>query len=148
MQELAKEVDRSTYPWKRMRGRQLTKEYKAQVAIQCNRLEELLSKTVTIEHIEAVAYLLSGLKIPANTDPNVIALSYSIALADVSEHALKQAVKDVIRGQAKGLSKTFMPTGAELADYCRNLKADLLSGASVMKSYLVASGEQQSSEKC
>ncbi|WP_208442319.1 hypothetical protein, partial [Bartonella raoultii] len=104
----------------------------------CNRLQTLLSRQVTVEHIGAAAYLLSGLKIPANTDPDVIALNYSIALADASEHALKRAVKDVIRGQAKGLSKTFMPTGAELAEYCRQVKEDNLFGVSVVKSYLTS----------
>ncbi|GAA5100429.1 hypothetical protein [Bartonella acomydis] len=104
----------------------------------CNRLQTLLSRQVTVEHIGAAAYLLSGLKIPANTDSDVIALNYSIALADASEHALKRAVKDVIRGEAKGLSKTFMPTGAELAEYCRQVKEDNLFGVSVVKSYLTS----------
>ncbi len=122
-----------------MHGKPLTLEERSQVLQDCNRLHALLSRKVTVEHIEAVAYLLSGLKIPANIDPNVIALNYSIALSDASEYALKQAVKDIICGKAKGLSKTFMPTGAELAEYCRNLKAELLSGASVMKSYLKGS---------
>ncbi|QEE08644.1 hypothetical protein D1093_04400 [Bartonella kosoyi] len=121
-----------------MRGKPLTQEEEVQTLQDCNRLQTLLSRQVTVEHIGAAAYLLSGLKIPANTDSDVIALNYSIALADASEHALKRAVKDVIRGEAKGLSKTFMPTGAELADYCRNLKADLLSEASVVKLYLTS----------
>ncbi|WP_375668389.1 hypothetical protein [Bartonella sp. AP36NXGY] len=73
----------------------------------CNRLQALLSRKVTVEHIEAAAYLLSGLKIPANIDLNVIALNYSIALADALEHTLKQAVKDIICGKAKGLSKNL-----------------------------------------
>ncbi len=122
-----------------MHGKPLTLEERSQVLQDCNRLQALLSRKVTVEHIEAAAYLLSGLKIPANIDPNVIALNYSIALSDASEHTLKQAVKDIICGKAKGFSRTFMPTGAELAEYCRNLKAELFSGASVMKSYLKGS---------
>nr|WP_275065034.1 hypothetical protein [Bartonella sp. AU18XJBT] len=119
-----------------MHGKPLTQEEEVQVLQDCNRLQALLSRKVTVEHIEAAAYLLSGLKIPANMDPNVIALNYSIALSDASEYALKQAVKDIICGKAKGFSKTFMPTGAELAEYCRNLKAELLGGASIVKMYL------------
>ncbi|WP_197684855.1 hypothetical protein [Bartonella sp. WD12.1] len=81
------------------------------------------------EQIKKAAFLLSSLRVPANTDPNVVSSSYKLTLKQVSAYALAQAVENILTGQVEGMSKVFMPTCAELVSYCQKLESEVLSRA-------------------
>ncbi len=73
--------------------------------------------------------LEGGLTMQKVSNPQARAKAYIAALNGISLWALLQAVKNLIRGEAKGMSTTFVPTSADLAQYCRDLEGGL-SGAS------------------
>nr|CDP80414.1 hypothetical protein BN1046_01346 [Bartonella schoenbuchensis] len=78
------------------------------------------------EQIKKAAFFLSSLRVPANTDPNVVSSSYKLTLKQVSAYALAKAVENILAGQVKEMSKVFMPTCAELVSYCQKLESDVL----------------------
>ena len=46
-----------------------------------------------------------------------------IALDGYSSFAIRQSIVNIIRGEADGFNKTFMPAAPELATYCKQLEA-------------------------
>ncbi|OPB29813.1 hypothetical protein BWD121_008440 [Bartonella sp. WD12.1] len=94
-----------------------------------NSLQRLLSMKASDEQIKKAAFLLSSLRVPANTDPNVVSSSYKLTLKDVSAYALAQAVENILTGQVEGMSKVFMPTCAELSSYCQEIESEALCKA-------------------
>jgi len=54
-------------------------------------------------------------------DVQIMARTYKMVLNGLPEEILKMAAEDIITGKAEGLSLTFMPTTAELRQYCDKL---------------------------
>ncbi|MDD9332752.1 MAG: hypothetical protein PV354_03555, partial [Bartonella sp.] len=63
----------------------------------------------SVKQIEQASFLLSSMRVPANTDAKAVVLSYGMMLDRISSYALKNGVEDIVTGQALGISKTFMP---------------------------------------
>ncbi len=70
--------------------------------------------------------LEGGLTMQKVANAQARAKAYIAALKGISLWALLQAVKNLIRGEAKGMSTTFVPSCADLAQYCRDLESSLL----------------------
>ncbi|ENN94571.1 phage terminase large subunit GpA2, partial [Bartonella vinsonii subsp. berkhoffii str. Tweed] len=117
------------YPLTLKTGSTLTKQEEEQTLDACNRLETLLSVKASVEQIEKASFLLSSMRVPANTDAKAVVLSYGMLLDRISAYALKKGVEDIVTGQANGISKTFMPTCGELLAYCQTIENTLLSKA-------------------
>ncbi|MDD9329508.1 MAG: hypothetical protein PV353_03655 [Bartonella sp.] len=83
----------------------------------------------SVKQIEQASFLLSSMRVPANTDAKAVVLSYGMMLDRISSYALKNGVEDIVTGQALGISKTFMPTCGELLAYCQTVENTLLSKA-------------------
>ncbi|WP_245256456.1 hypothetical protein [Candidatus Bartonella washoeensis] len=83
----------------------------------------------SVKQIEQASFLLSSMRVPANTDAKAVVLSYGMMLERISAYALKKGVEDIVTGQAIGISKTFMPTCGELLAYCQTIENTLLSKA-------------------
>ncbi len=78
---------------------------------------------------EALDVLEGGLTMQKVSNAEARAKAYIAALKGISLWALLQAVKNLIRGEAKGMSTTFVPSSADLARYCRDLESSLLGAA-------------------
>ncbi|WP_336277131.1 hypothetical protein [Bartonella sp. CB178] len=78
---------------------------------------------------EALDVLEGGLTMQKVSNAEARAKAYIVALNGISLWALLQAVKNLIRGEAKGMSTTFVPSCADLAQYCRDLESSLLGVA-------------------
>ncbi|WP_245410088.1 hypothetical protein [Bartonella tribocorum] len=74
---------------------------------------------------EALDVLESGLTMQKVSNPEARAKAYITALNGISLWSLLQAVKNLVRGEAKGMSTTFVPSCADLAQYCRTLESGL-----------------------
>ncbi|WP_345117754.1 hypothetical protein [Bartonella jaculi] len=84
----------------------------------------------TIEDMaEALDVLEGGLTMQKVSNVEVRAKAYIAALDGVSLWSLLQAVKNLIRGEAEGMSTTFVPSSADLAKYCRGLECALYGAA-------------------
>ncbi|WP_375695645.1 hypothetical protein [Bartonella sp. AC66GZZY] len=94
-----------------------------------NRLQALLSVKASVKQIEQTSFLLSSMKVPANTDAKAVVLSYGMMLDRILSYAMKKDVENIVTGQAIGISKTFMPTCGELLTYCQTVENTLLSKA-------------------
>ncbi|UNF39246.1 hypothetical protein [Bartonella krasnovii] len=77
---------------------------------------------------EALDVLEGGLTMQKVSNAQARAKAYIAALNGISLWSLLQAVKNLIRGEAKGMSTMFAPSCADLAQYCRDLENGL-SGA-------------------
>ncbi|WP_273719274.1 hypothetical protein [Bartonella tribocorum] len=78
---------------------------------------------------EALDMLESGLTMKKVSNPEARAKAYITALNGISLWSLLQAVKNLIRGEAKGMSTTFVPSCADLVQYCRDLESRLYGAA-------------------
>ncbi|WP_236095459.1 hypothetical protein [Bartonella henselae] len=105
----------------------LTQQEEAKTLDACNRLQALLCVKASVKQIEHASFLLSSMRVPANTDPKAVVLSYGTMLGRISAYALKKGVEDIVTGQGSGMSKTFMPTCGELLTYCQTIENTLLS---------------------
>jgi len=61
------------------------------------------------------------MKTASGVDVKSLAAGYKIAVSDVSGGVLEVAITDFIKGQAHGYSATFLPTPAELRQYCEKI---------------------------
>lgn len=82
------------------------------------------------------------MRVPANTDPKAVVLSYSMILGRISAYALKKGVENIITGQESGMSKTFMPTCGELLTYCQTIEKTLLSKANLVRKAILNTREK------
>jgi len=57
-----------------------------------------------------------------SNEVDVMAACYKMVLDGFSYPVLQQAGDDIIYGRAGGLSKTFMPSTAELRQYCERVE--------------------------
>ncbi|WP_083868399.1 hypothetical protein [Bartonella queenslandensis] len=78
---------------------------------------------------EALDVLEGGLTVQKVSNAEARAKAYITALNGISLWSLLQAVKNIIRGEAKGMSTTFVPSCADLAQYCRDLESRLYGTA-------------------
>lgn len=102
----------------------------------------LLQQPVTVDEIEAqFALLAGGLKMQKNADSRNTAAAYLIAMAGFSAWAVRCATHDILKGEAEGFSKTFMPASAELAAYCATLERRTTATIALMERLLAAEEE-------
>ncbi|VEJ45763.1 Uncharacterised protein [Bartonella vinsonii] len=73
--------------------------------------------------------LEGGLTMQKVANGNARARAYVVALDGVSLWSLLQAVKNLVRGEAEGMSTTFVPSSADLAKYCRDMESVLYGAA-------------------
>ncbi len=93
-------------------------------------VQNLLTLKASVEDIaEALDVLEGGLTMQKVSNPEARAKAYIAALNGISLWSLLQAVKNLIRGEAKGLSTTFVPSCADLARYCSALESRLYGAA-------------------
>ncbi|WP_244442392.1 hypothetical protein [Bartonella tribocorum] len=93
-------------------------------------VQNLLTLKASVEDIaEALDMLESGLTMKKVSNPEARAKAYIAALNGISLWSLLQAVKNLIRGEAKGMSTTFVPSCADLVQYCRDLESRLYGTA-------------------
>jgi len=78
------------------------------------------SNSQRLEHL--LRTLIGSMKLAAGIDGKALSAGYAIALDGIAFYVVEKAIKDVIVGRAEGLHRTFLPTPAELADYCRKLE--------------------------
>ncbi|WP_197721504.1 hypothetical protein [Bartonella vinsonii] len=78
---------------------------------------------------EALDVLEGGLTMQKVANGNARARAYVVALDGVSLWSLLQAVKNLVRGEAEGMSTTFVPSSADLAKYCRDMESVLYGAA-------------------
>ncbi|WP_375630447.1 MULTISPECIES: hypothetical protein [unclassified Bartonella] len=128
-------------------GNTLTKQEEEQTLDACNLPQALLSVKASVKQIEQASFLLSSMRVPANTDSKAVVLSYSMMLERISAYALKKGVEDIVTGQAIGISKTFMPTCGELLTYCQTLENTLLSKAETVRRAIENTREKTLKEK-
>ncbi|WP_375690006.1 hypothetical protein, partial [Bartonella sp. AP57NXGY] len=89
-------------------------------------VQNLLTLKASVEDIaEALDVLEGGLTMQKVSNVEARAKAYIAALNGISLWSLLQAVKNLIRGEAKGMSTTFVPSCADLAQYCRDLESRL-----------------------
>ncbi len=101
--------------------RSLRKRKKAIKA--CQKLKETIAVKSSSNNVSKAFVLLKGgliMRQMANVD--ACARAYAVALQGISQWALYKAVEQIVRGEAKGMSTTFVPTSADLAAYCRDLE--------------------------
>ncbi|WP_254492909.1 hypothetical protein [Bartonella sp. B1099] len=93
-------------------------------------IQNLLTLKASVEDIaEALDVLEGGLTMQKVSNAQARAKAYIAALNGISLWSLLQAVKNLIRGEAKGMSTTFVPSCADLAKYCRDLESGLFGAA-------------------
>ncbi|USP02164.1 hypothetical protein [Bartonella taylorii] len=111
------------FPWTLIDGTQLTSTLEKQALEAYQTVQNLLTLKASVEDIaEGLDVLEGGLTMQKIANENARARAYVVALDGVSLWSLLQAVKNLIRGEAKGMSTTFVPSSADLAKYCRNLE--------------------------
>ncbi|ALE03427.1 hypothetical protein [Bartonella ancashensis] len=87
---------------------------------------KILDEKATKEELSTMFQLLSGaLKHQSTADAKATAAAYLLSLDGISHWALKTATRDIMRGKAEGLSRTFMPSAPELYAYCDKLERDI-----------------------
>ncbi|MHC5307535.1 hypothetical protein [Bartonella sp. LJL80] len=92
-------------------------------------------------------YLLSGaMKLPRDMDGESVAKGYMIALEGCSSWSIRESVIRIIKGNADGFNKTFMPAAPELAAYCRELERLERSKIEAIKRRIKADEEQSPAE--
>ncbi|EJF76539.1 hypothetical protein MCO_01606 [Bartonella sp. DB5-6] len=107
---------------------QITREEEKKALKACQKLKETIAVKSSLNNISKAFSLLEGgliMRQMANVD--ACARAYAVALQGISRWALCKAVEQIVRGEAKGMSTTFVPTSADLAAYCRGLEEDLCS---------------------
>lgn len=105
-------------------------------------MRRLLKTPVSIEEIEAqFALLAAGLKVQKGADSLNTAAAYLIAMEGFSSWAVRRTVRDILKGQAEGFSKTFMPSSAELAAYCAALQKKAAQHSIFLERLLAAKEE-------
>ncbi len=117
-------------PWTLINGSQLTKNLEKQALEAYQTVQNLLTLKASVEDIaEALDVLEGGLTMQKVSNAEARAKAYIAALNGISLWSLLQAVKNLIRGEAKGMSTTFVPSCADLAQYCRDLESRLYGAA-------------------
>ncbi|WP_273758701.1 hypothetical protein [Bartonella sp. AU55XJBT] len=105
---------------------QITKEEEKKAIKACQKLKETIAVKSSSNNVaKAFALLEGGLIMRQTANVDACAHAYAIALQGISRWALYNAVEQIIRGEAKDMSTTFVPTSADLAAYCRSLEKDL-----------------------
>lgn len=128
-QQMAQYVTRE-YPWTLISGVKLTPALEEQAFTTYQTVQNLLTLKASVEDIaEALDVLEGGLTMQKVSNAEARAKAYIAALNGISLWALLQAVKNLIRGEAKGMSTTFVPSCADLVQYCRDLENGLLGVA-------------------
>ncbi|WP_375633251.1 MULTISPECIES: hypothetical protein [unclassified Bartonella] len=112
-----------------------------------NHLQALLSVKASVNQIEQTSFLLSSMRVPANTDAKAVVLSYGMMLDRISSYAMKKGVENIVTGQAIGISKTFMPTCGELLTYYQTVENTLLSKAENVRKAVLNTREKRLKEK-
>ncbi|WP_375618722.1 MULTISPECIES: hypothetical protein [unclassified Bartonella] len=112
-----------------------------------NHLQALLSVKASVNQIEQTSFLLSSMRVPANTDAKAVVLSYGMMLNRISSYAMKKGVENIVTGQAIGISKTFMPTCGELLTYYQTVENTLLSKAESVRKAVLNTREKRLKEK-
>ncbi|WP_375635175.1 MULTISPECIES: hypothetical protein [unclassified Bartonella] len=104
----------------------MTKTLEKQALEAYQTVQNLLTLKASVEDIaEALDVLEGGLTMQKVSNAEARAKAYIAALNGISLWSLLQAVKNLIRGEAKGMSTTFVPSCADLAQYCRDLESRL-----------------------
>ena len=120
-------------------GKGLTHAERADIEAAVAAIDRLLEQTIQVDRTEAVEtaaeMLFSNFKASRKyrdedeqkADDQRVYDGFLIALCGASAAALQEAVRRLIRGKAQGLSKTFVPTSAELADLVDRVTAEWTS---------------------
>ncbi|WP_194284866.1 hypothetical protein [Bartonella sp. WD16.2] len=112
----------------------MTKQQETIALKAYERLQELFAVKADGEVIaEAMRILSCGLKISQNSDDEGMSLAYGMALETVSQWALMETVKRILRGEVKTVSETFFPSTCELVRLCRDLEEGLLTTARLVR---------------
>ncbi|WP_455475740.1 hypothetical protein [Bartonella sp. B17] len=127
----------------------------AQVIALGNEALKQLDDQASEQEISLMFDVLSGArKSSTAADEKATALGYFFALDGVSQWGLKTAIRDVIKGKAKGFSTTFMPSATDLFLYCEQLENGVRKAIQNIFQYLERSeikpkskGEPISAEK-
>ncbi|MDM9984163.1 hypothetical protein, partial [Bartonella henselae] len=128
-QQMAQYVTRE-YPLTLIDGVKLTPALEEQAFATYQTVQNLLTLKASVEDIaEALDVLEGGLTMQKVSNAEARAKAYITALNGISLWALLQAVKNLVRGEAKGMSTTFVPSCADLAQYCRDLENRLFGTA-------------------
>lgn len=69
-----------------------------------------------------------------------------IALEGCSSWSIRESVIRIIKGNADGFNKTFMPAAPELAAYCKKLEEHEQHKIDAIRRYLKADEEQSPAE--
>jgi len=86
-----------------------------------------------------LATLFNALKAGvAGNDVEIMASTYKMALNGIAYEVLAMAVEDLVLGKAEGLSATFMPTTAQLRQYCDRIQGKMNSWVKYAKRLLEA----------
>lgn len=80
-------------------------------------MQDRISKA---ELAEIIAPMLKAMRLPKGIDPDGLKDGYFMAVAGFTRREVEDAFMRFMRGEAEGLSKTYMPTPPELADIIRN----------------------------
>ncbi|UNE55464.1 hypothetical protein LNM86_06605 [Bartonella machadoae] len=93
-----------------------------------NEVLQKLDEKASEEEIKAMFLMLSGgLKSQSREDEKATAVAYLFSLGGLSRWAIKTATRNVMKGEAEGLSTTFMPASPDLLLYCKKLEDDIQS---------------------
>ncbi|RCL03035.1 MAG: hypothetical protein JSC189_000445 [Candidatus Tokpelaia sp. JSC189] len=76
----------------------------------------------------------------------VMASVYKMVMNGFPYEILRIAIEDIIFGRADGLSKTFIPSTAELRQYCENLEQQVRASVSYAKKLLTTPEEPDRSQ--